>query len=277
MNIKISVVMPFYNAEAYLSESIESILNQTFQDFELLAIDDGSTDSSVSIVKSFNDERISLIPLDHNFIKSLNYGLKISRGKYIARMDADDIMLPKRLEVQHAFMEANSDVDICGSWAESFGDNRGIMQYASNHEVIVRSLLLYCSMIHPTVMIRKSTLEELDLNYLDYAYAEDYKLWTDLALAGARFSNIPEVLLRYRSSSNQVTNKYRDKMSHCSYKIRLEYAEGLINMMNEKDERYWGLLEQALQLLELELMDFECFSQIVYHLYLSQEKVLVNN
>lgn len=277
MNVEISIIMPFYNAEAYLTECVESILNQTFQDFELLAIDDGSTDSSASIVKSFCDERISLITLDHNFIDSLNYGLKNSKGKYIARMDADDVMLPKRLEVQYAFMEENCDIDICGSWAEIFGNSSGVLQHASKHEAIVSSLILYCSMIHPTIMIRKSILEKFHLTYLNYACAEDYKLWADLALAGARFTNIPEVLLRYRSSSVQVTNKYRDMMSHSSYKIRLEYAEGIMNLMNEEDKRYLGLFEESVQLLELDVIDFESFSQIVYQLYSSHLKVEVNN
>ena len=276
MNVEISIIMPFYNAEAYLTECVESILNQTFQDFELLAIDDGSTDSSASIVKSFYDERIRLITLDHNFIDSLNYDLKNSKGKYIARMDADDVMLPKRLEVQYAFMEENCDIDICGSWAEIFGNSSGVLQHASNHEAIVSSLILYCSMIHPTIMIRKSILEKLHLTYLDYACAEDYKLWADLALAGARFTNIPEVLLRYRSSSDQVTNKYRDMMSHSSYKIRLEYVEGIMNLMNEEDKRYLGLFEESVQLLELDVIDFESFSQIVYQLYSSHLKVEVN-
>lgn len=274
MNVKISIVMPFYNAEAYLSESIESILNQTFQDFELLALDDGSTDNGVSIVKSFKDRRIRLISLNHNFIESLNYGLKISKGKYIARMDADDIMLSKRLQIQHDFMEGNSNIDICGSWAESFGNICSIIQQECHHEAIISSLIMNNSLIHPTVMIRKSTLEKLELNYLDYACAEDYKLWTDLALGRARFANVPEVLLRYRSSPDQVTNKYRDKMSHSSYKIRLEYAESLINRMSEEEERYWRLLEQAVQLLELDLLDFESFSQIVYYLYSSHLKIL---
>lgn len=277
MSVKISIILPFYNAEEYLAESIESILGQTFTDFELLAIDDGSTDGSAAVVKSFIDKRIRLITLENNFIESLNYGLKISKGKYIARMDADDIMLPKRLEVQYAYLEGNSDVDICGSWAEIFGNSGGIMRYGNNHDDIVSSLLLHCSMIHPTVMIRKSTLEQLGLIYLDYAFAEDYKFWTDLALAGARFANLPEVLVLYRSSPNQVTNKHRDKMSHSSYKIRLEYAEGLMNMLNEKDERYWGILEQTVQLLELDLIDFESFSKIVYQLYTSHLKVFVNN
>jgi glycosyltransferase involved in cell wall biosynthesis len=275
MNVKISIVMPFYNAEAYLSESIESILNQTFQDFELLALDDGSTDNGISIVKSFNDRRIRLISLEHNFIESLNYGLKISRGRYIARMDADDIMLSKRLQIQYDFMEENSDINVCGSWAESFGSICGIMQQESSHEAIISSLIMNNSLIHPTVIIRKSVFEQLSLNYLDYACAEDYKLWTDLALAGARFANIPEVLLRYRSSSNQVTNKYRDKMSHSSYRIRLEYIEGLINKMSNQDEQYWGFLEQAVLLLELDLLDFESFSKIVYYLYTSHLKAFV--
>ncbi len=276
MNAKISIVLPFYNAEAYLSESIESIVNQTFQDFELLAIDDGSTDGSVSIVKSFDDKRIRLISLNHNFIESLNYGLKVSKGKYIVRMDADDIMLPKRLEVQHNFMEANLDIDVCGSWAQSFGNNNGTIKYESNHKTIISSLLLYCCMIHPTVIIRKTTLDQLGLNYLDYPYAEDYKLWTDLALAGARFENIPEVLLQYRSSSDQVTNKYKDKMSHSSYKIRMEYAEVLMNRICEEEERYLGIFEQAVHLLDLDILDFESFSQIVYQLHTNHLKALVN-
>jgi glycosyltransferase involved in cell wall biosynthesis len=272
MNIKISILMPFYNAEAYLSESLESILNQTFEDFELLAIDDGSTDNSVSIVKSFDDKRIRLISLDHNFIESLNYGLKVSKGKYIVRMDADDIMLPKRLEVQHNFMEANLDIDVCGSWAERFGNNRGTIKYESEHEGMTSSLLLYCCMIHPTVIIRKTTLDQLGLNYLDYPYAEDYKLWTDLSLAGARFATIREVLLQYRFSSDQVTSKYRDTMSHSSYKIRMEYAEALMNRICEEEEQYLGIFEQAIQLLDLDILDFESFCQIVFHLYSSHLK-----
>ena len=175
-------------------------------------------------------------------------------------MDADDVMLPKRLEVQYAFMEENCDIDICGSWAEIFGNSSGVLQHASKHEAI-----------------RKSILEKFHLTYLNYACAEDYKLWADLALAGARFTNIPEVLLRYRSSSDQVTNKYRDMMSHSSYKIRLEYAEGIMNLMNEEDKRYLGLFEESVQLLELDVIDFESFSQIVYQLYSSHLKVEVNN
>ncbi|MFV8268603.1 glycosyltransferase family 2 protein [Flavobacterium sp. GT2N3] len=103
-------------------------MEQTFTDFELLAIDDGSTDGSVAVIKSFNDKRIHLITLEHNFIASLNYGLKISKGKFIARMDADDIMLPNRLQIQHDFMERKFNVDICANCAESFGNTCGTMQ-----------------------------------------------------------------------------------------------------------------------------------------------------
>lgn len=122
---KISVVMPVWNATKYLPQSIESILNQNFDDFELIIIDDGSTDRSVEIVNSYRnrDRNIVVCENPHNFINSLNTGIALSRGEYIVRMDADDIMLPDRLEVQFCFMEENPEIDVCGSWMEIFGAN----------------------------------------------------------------------------------------------------------------------------------------------------------
>lgn len=110
----VSVCMPMYNASEYLRECIDSVLAQSFEDFEFLIVDDGSTDDSVSIVRFYADPRIRLIQNNHDYIGSLNILLDEARGKYIARMDADDVMMPERLQVQYDYMEENTDVDILG-------------------------------------------------------------------------------------------------------------------------------------------------------------------
>ena len=238
----ISVLMPMYNASAYLRESLESVLNQTFTMFELLVIDDGSTDDSAAIVRSYLDERIRLISNMHDFISSLNKGIDASIGKYIARMDADDVMLPHRLETQFNFMESNSDVDICGSWAACFGESQMILKYDTEHIKIITNMLFANPLAHPTVMMRRSIFEKnAELRYsVDYPYAEDYKLWTELAGKGFRFSNIPNVLLRYRRSNAQVTEQHSDVMLTSSIKIRIEYAEFLMDQIAIKEERYFN-------------------------------------
>ena len=120
---KISVVMPTYNASKYVSEAIESTLKQSFFDFEFIIVDDGSTDNTREIIRSYDDNRIKLVENEHNFIGSLNKGLELAGGKYIARMDADDIMHIDRLKIQYSIMEAKPEIDICSAWMAPFGDN----------------------------------------------------------------------------------------------------------------------------------------------------------
>ncbi|MDR1583216.1 MAG: glycosyltransferase family 2 protein, partial [Prevotellaceae bacterium] len=120
-NIPISIIIPIYNAESFLSETIDSVLSQTFSDFELLTLDDCSTDKSAEIIKSYNDPRIRYVKCTHDFIGTLNKGLSLSRGKYIAQIDHDDMMLPYRLQTQYDFMENNPDVVACGGYMIAFG------------------------------------------------------------------------------------------------------------------------------------------------------------
>ena len=124
-NPAISVVMVFYNAERYIEEAVKSVLRQSFRDFELLLIDDGSIDPSVRIVENILDDRIKIIHKDHDYIASLNYGLDCAQGKYIARMDADDIMHPDRLFVQYRLMEDKPRIDFSSSWCTFFEENTG--------------------------------------------------------------------------------------------------------------------------------------------------------
>ena len=161
MDTLISVCIPIYNASLYLRECIDSILSQSYKDFELLIVDDGSTDNSSAIVHSYNDPRIRLIQNNHNYIGSLNLLLKEAKGKYIARMDADDRMCPNRLQVQFDYMESHPKVDILGSGMQCFGENEDTCEPYRTGEVGVLEFMECCAIYHPTVMMRKaSTLEK---------------------------------------------------------------------------------------------------------------------
>ena len=126
---QISVVMPAYNAEKYITEAIDSILFQTFKDFEFIIINDASTDSTKDIIESYKDPRIKLVNNEQNkgVAKSLNIGISVACGKYIARMDADDIALPERFQKQFDFMEQHPNIDVCGSWAKKTGNENEII------------------------------------------------------------------------------------------------------------------------------------------------------
>ncbi|NDV60660.1 glycosyltransferase [Bacteroides sp. 519] len=270
MSPQVSILLPIYNAESYLTNSIDSILSQTFSNWELIVVDDGSTDQSRSIVESYSDSRIHLLSCSHNFIASLNAGIKASSGKYIARMDADDIMLPHRLQTQWDFMEAHPEVDVCGSWMETFGERTGIWKTSTKNEEIITTLLLHNTMFHPTIILRKSILKSSELYAHGYPCAEDYKLWTDLVLQGCCFANIPEVLLRYRVSRQQVTNNHKEEMIVSTHKIQLEYAEQIMEKLANEDEIYTAFLNSLIDLVNANKVSRDIFLQIVYQVFKSK-------
>lgn len=218
----ISVLLPVYNAEKYLNESIESILNQTFTDFELLIIDDGSTDKSWQIIQSFDDRRIQVIRNDKNLglIKTLNKGINLAKGKYIARMDADDIASQQRLEKQFNFLEQNPQYALIGSQAKFIFENKSsniIFEIPTNDDEIPIFSLFNCPFIHPSIMIRTEVLKEFYYNE-DFATAEDYELWTRI-LKKYKGSNIKEVLLSYRIHGNNISTIENHKQVESVRKI----------------------------------------------------------
>lgn len=206
----VSVIMPVYNAAPYLREAIDSILNQTFTDFELLVIDDGSTDNSREIISEYKDTKIRLIVNDKNLkiVKTLNKGLELSRGKYIARMDSDDISVLDRLEKQVKYMEQHTDVDICGSNFKVFGAfGEELACYPSDDISIRKAMIKSCNFCHPSVMIRKASLIKYNLKYDEqFLYAEDYDLWSRGILC-LKYHNIDEFLLNYRKSGENTSFK----------------------------------------------------------------------
>lgn len=238
---KISVVMPAYNAEKYVSEAITSIISQTFTDFEFIIINDSSADSTKQIIESFSDPRIKLINNERNqgVAQSLNIGISAAKGKYIARMDADDISLPERLQTQFNFMERNPDIDICGSWIETFGDRNEIVKKPLVHSDIRDTTFFSCSMTHPTVIFKR----DLNIQYSsDFPRAEDYDLWCR-KINELKFANIPEVLIRYRLHEYQVSsaNKSNQDRDADAIRIRNLYSIG-VNLSEKEKQIYLDII-----------------------------------
>ncbi|MBR1754842.1 glycosyltransferase [bacterium] len=204
---KVTVLMSVYNTEEnFLREAIESILNQTFKDFEFLIINDGSTNNAEEIIKSYNDSRIRYVLNEKNLrlIASLNKGLDLAQGEYIARFDSDDISRPERLEKQVKFMDDHPSVGLLGTQYQSFPKKR-ISDGLTDNKLIKESLLVQSNQLgHPTVMMRTSVLREHNLKYdKDALHVEDYKLWLDMSEV-TDIANLDEILLDYRRHGGSI-------------------------------------------------------------------------
>lgn len=223
---RISVLMPVYNAEKFLKPAIDSILNQTFKDFEFLIINDGSTDSSKKIILSYKDSRIKFFENKKNLgvTRTLNKGLRLAKGKYIARMDADDISLPDRLQKQVEFMAKNPQVAVCGTWVQIVDDKtlrHEIWKSPGDFESVKSLALFYSPVYHPTVLIRNEALKKYNLSYsLSFPHAEDYALWVRI-MEKAKVINLQEVLLLHRILSDEKGKIYQQKQLKSANRIRL--------------------------------------------------------
>ena len=240
---KVSVVMPAYNAEKYIGEAIDSILNQTFTDFEFIIINDGSTDRTEEIIREYNDPRIVLLENEKNsgIVVTLNKGLDAAKGEYIARMDADDIAASIRFEKQIEVMDNDKTIGALGTGTRIFGETIETRETHSTlePEKLKAELLFSTCMCHPSVMIRKKVLDENNLRYKEeYKGAEDYELWWQISSV-SKIMTIPDVLHFYRIHPDQVT-QIKDDL----------YKDLLMRM-----------LELRLKTLKLELSEYEkeCF------------------
>ena len=193
--------MSVYNGEPYLQEAIESILNQTFEDFEFIIINDGSTDASQGIIDSFNDCRLVVIQQENiGLTKSLNKGLKIACGEYIARQDADDISLPYRFEKQVSFLNENPNIALLGTYCIDInhrGESVSRRKYPTTDEEIRDNLIKWNSFCHTSIMMRKEALKEVGGYDEQFKYSQDYDLWFRIAERW-NVANIPEYLVMKR-------------------------------------------------------------------------------
>lgn len=210
---RVSVLMAVFNGERYLRKAIDSIRNQTFTDFEFIIVEDGSTDGSPAILKDCakQDTRIRHVqnPSNLGLIDSLNRGLQLARGEYIARQDADDISMPQRLASQVEFMDDHPQVGVLGTWMTNVDEEsrRTVWKTPTSHPLICWSLLFNSSIAHATVMVRRCVLDE-DIPYRpEMLHSEDYDLWSQLS-EKTLMANLPHCLYLRRRHENRVSVRY---------------------------------------------------------------------
>ena len=212
---KISVILPIYNAQAFIADAVKSVLTQSVQDFELILIDDASSDRTPGILDGMTDSRIHIVRHDENrgLVASLNEGLRLSSGKYIARMDHDDIALPDRFARQLAFLEQHSSIGVVGTGyrlIDGVGALGPSYRPPVTHEEISWAMSFLCPLAHPTVMAHRDLLLANGGYNESAAYAEDYDLWERLSRQ-VNFANLPEPLLLLRKHANNMTNVWLEK------------------------------------------------------------------
>ncbi len=275
----VSIILPVYNAEEYVSMAIQSILHQTYTDFELIIINDGSSDNSLAIIDSFVDRRIRRISQENKgLVNSLNYGISISKGEFIARMDADDVSHPSRLQLQVNEFRKNKKLVLCSASIIAFSDS-GIRKYRffplSNDEI--RAEFLFNSgIVHPLAMFKASIVSENNITFdPSYDYCEDYRFFFELLQYGEAL-NLPKFLLDYRLLPTSQTAKGNQSILDRFEKISLIQQEvlSLIDFTMDDKSR---LLNYRLSLSDgIRDIDFEDTS-VSYILNYLKRIILLND
>lgn len=245
---RVSVVMSVYNGERYLQEAVESILNQSFTDFEFIIIDDGSTDGTWDILTGYNDPRIVLLCNEQNIglTRSLNRGLAVARGEYIARMDADDVSLPERLAVQVAFLEEHPDVGLVGSppfVVDAQGGIKHVEPVPIDDLEIKWLLLFHNTFAHSSVMFRRNVLNAVGPYSAEKIVAQDYDLWVRIA-RNFTVTNIPLPLIHWRSRPTGISRSLTEAQS--KYAMETSVANLFTLLENSTPPR--ALVEQLCHL-----------------------------
>lgn len=229
---KISVIFSVYNGATYLREAVESILNQSYSDFEFIIVNDGSTDNTVEILNEYTDSRIVRINNQENIglARSLNRAIETAQGELIARMDADDISAPDRFKKQVAYLDAEEEVAVLGTCMkqiDAVGNNLGILNVPCSHNLIKWKMLFETSMFHATVMMRKKDLDRVGNYSPDYQHIEDTELWIRM-IDNARFSNLNEVLYIRRWHDESVCNLHNSVQFRKGVDIRHNFFENIL-------------------------------------------------
>lgn len=238
--------MPVYNMQKYVSQAIDSILGQTFRDFEFIIVDDGSFDNTKEIIRKYNDRRIIIFRNRRNLgiAKSLNIGLKQSCGKYLARMDADDISLPLRLERQVSYFEKDPSLGALGASVQCIGrkgEKLFIYSPPLSHEHICSRLLLNNYLRHPTMMFRRSCIDKAGRYPVKYRYAEDYYLFWKLSFF-TKIENLKEVMLLYRLTDESIRVRHHSLQLKSAFEISFKAVSGMFKsqkISKNSFKRFW--------------------------------------
>lgn len=288
---KISVIIPTYNAEKYINESIDSILSQTYKNFEILIIDDNSKDSTLEIIKKYQDERIRIIQGDcKGLAAALNKGIREATGEYIARMDADDVSLPERFEKQIKFLEKNPDISLVGTWQKYIGNDSWIHKTFAKPEQVKIALLFSCDLCHSTVMFRKKDFVDNNLFYDENSPQEDFELWSR-AIHVLKFANLQEVLGLYRVTGSSITDIKEQQLIKYEVQITVKQLKKYLNIeipdfnyellinrknvfyeKNTKDKKiFLKRLDKLFKLIEKNNLIYNIYNPKYLHLYLCEK------
>lgn len=253
----VSVIMPVYNAEKFIESSIQSVLAQTYKDFEIILINDGSTDGTQAVLEKYRNRRnIKIVERENKgIVRTLNEAVSLSEGKYLMRMDADDISLPYRMDKQLVLLKKEG-LDIAGSAIKTFG---GLYNYTrkrfTEDEKMKFQLLFASCFAHPTVFCKREVLATHGYD-AEWEKIEDYELWTRLAKAGIRMGNSEDVLLKYRLHKKQITSVSRKYQDQKRSQISQEYTRFFFN-----SDQYRGIT-QVLLSREFEYLNTDTVSQL---------------
>jgi GT2 family glycosyltransferase len=214
----ISVLLPVFNGELHLSEAVASLKAQSETCFEVILLDDASTDSTLELCHSYaqSDSRFRVVTHSTNegLVAMLNHGIALAQGEFVARMDHDDVSLSERFKLQLDYLQAHSELDMVGCFVETFGDaaQERVVEYPRSVGETLFEMFFACCVAHPSVMIRRAALQRLDcgenIYQSEFKHSEDYALWLRMIQADLRMSNIPQVLLRYRQHSNSISSRH---------------------------------------------------------------------
>lgn len=220
--MKLSVVMSTYNREHLVGQTIESVLNQTFHDFEFIIIDDASCDKTCDLIKNYNDSRIKLFKNKENRGCTFNYHVaqNLAKGKYIAHIDDDDIAFPQRFEKQIEFLENNADINLLGSFIETFGENkRPSWVFYSDSEMLDFTMNFYNPICHSSIMYDSAFVRKNFINYdINCKCAQDYDFYKQFILKGGKLANLNEILVKYRMHPKRLTDE------HVTQQIQIDVA-----------------------------------------------------
>lgn len=250
MEPRVSILLPVFNAETTLRESLESLLSQTFGDYELIAVDDGSIDGSADLLFEYakNDKRINIITGEHNgIVETLKTAFSRSAAPYIARMDADDISLPERLDHQIKMLDEKSDVAVVGCLVEPVPGTLLTGRYAeyfkwinelTDPESIALNMFVESPLPHPSVMFRRQPYKLVG-GYQDHRWPEDYDLWLRMHIAGQKFAKVPEILVYWRDHPNRTTRNNARYDPEAFFQAKAYYLARSV-LENVEEVVVWG-------------------------------------
>ena len=265
-NPLVSVLLPVYNSELYIYDALISITKQTYQNLEILIILNGTSDRSLLEINKIKDFRIKVINIKESIglIKALNIGLSESKGKYIVRMDADDISYQNRIEKQIEYLEQNNDIGLCGTWYRTFGGSNIIGRNKVKDQDIKIRLLHQCHVCHPTVVLRKSILKKYNLEYSNnFPHTEDYALWIEMS-DKTKFYTYPEILLKYRDHDNNISKVESIRQRELSIEVKKHYFHKLGCTVNNDEILLYTKF--AYSDFTINIAEIQAIDKIIYNL-----------